>query len=130
MNAVVETKEVQKAVVFYSQFVGFAFLDSDAISKNPWLKQELASMSDKTVTRQDGKTSFNIESANLGYFMHMMYVHMPEGFVLQADWDGIFPFEGLDEEGNEARFNAQLITIRQIPESMPTPQAASASHLH
>ena len=130
MNAVTqnETEALNAAPIFFSQSIGVIFSDSDAIRNNSFLKQEIAKMPKEHITKKDGNTSFQVPTAQVGYFMHMMFANMPEGFILQSDWDGIYPFMGEDEQGNPALYNAQLVTIRQVAESFGA--AVNTSHLH
>lgn len=105
--------------VYFSQHVGIIFDTQDGIAKNSFLVEQMNSFPAGSIDTADGQTSFNVDAAQLGYFMHMMFANMPEGFMLQADFDGIHTFEGQDEQGQPARFNAQLVTLSQVPTPMP-----------
>lgn len=106
-------------VVYFSQHVGIIFDSKDGIASNPFLVEQMNSFPKDSIDKSDSQTSFNIDAAQLGYFMHMVFANMPEGFRLQADFDGIHTFEGQDEQGHPARFNAQLVTLTQVPTPMP-----------
>jgi hypothetical protein len=106
--------------VFYSQFVGLIFNNQDGIAKNPAMVDHMNSLPEDSIDTTDGQTSFNVDSANLGYFMHMLFANMPEGFVLNTAFDGVHTFEAPDEQGQLVRFNAQLVTVSQIAAPLPT----------
>lgn len=97
--------------VYYSQFVSIAFSCDDDIAKNTHLLSVLQNAID--VVTEGDTTSFNVLSSDLGYLMHMIYATMPEGQVLNATFDGIYAYEGKDEQGNPAKFQAQMMWIGQ-----------------
>lgn len=104
---------VQKEV-YFAAGIGVTFEDGNSIAKNEAVLNFMELAPEGDVVRQDGFTSFTVNAAQLGYFLHMVYCSCAEESKVQVDFDGIHTFEALDDTGALQKFNAQLVTIREV----------------
>lgn len=103
---------VNSQVVLFANGVGVSFKDGDKIASNAALIDFLETSDD--VVKEGDFTNFSINHAQLGHFLHMAFCHASEGYKVQADFDGIYPFQAQDEQGELRWYNAQLITISEV----------------
>lgn len=113
-NEVVSDVQMTKPV-FFASAMGVSFQDDNSVAKNKALLDFLKKVPVDDIVKEQNLTSFSINHADLGYFLHSVYCLTPEGKNLQVDFDGIWPFEAKDERGDTQQFNAQLVTIRELP---------------
>ena len=106
----------REAVCFYSHNVGVTFKDNNSVAQNPVIVDALAKLSPEDITREDGQTTFPVDTHGLAHFMHLVYCHTGDGMKLRVELDGIFPFDAPDEHGVTQRFNAQLMSLSEVAE--------------
>ena len=103
-------------VVYFANHIGVSFSDTDPIAQNKALQEVLKTVDPTDLVKEDGKTCFSINHRELGHFVHLLYVNAAEDNKIVVDFDGTFPFQAVDEQGERQLYNAQLITITEQPQ--------------
>lgn len=104
----------KQAQCFYSHNVGVTFKDNNSIAQNAIILDKLDSIPPEEITKENGETTFPINTQDFAHFMHLVYCHTSAGMKLRVEFDGIFPFDAPDEQGTMQSFNAQLVSISEI----------------
>ena len=103
--------------VYCSNSIGVRFFNDDPIAQNPSLLkaiEEALKINPEAVVKVDNATCFTTDWEKFGYLCHLMYCQVPEDYVVLVAYDGIHPFTGLDQDGEEQLFNGQMVTLHQI----------------
>jgi len=104
----------KEATCFYSHNVGVTFKDNNPIATNAVLLDRLASMPADHITKENGLTTFPLDTQEFAHFMHLLYCHTGDKMKLKVEFDGIFPFDAPDETGTIQHFNCQLVSISEV----------------
>lgn len=97
--------------VMFAFGVGVCFKDDDKIATNKAMLEMLETRDD--VVKQGGFTNFSIDHRDLTHFLHRAFCHASEDHKIAVDFDGIYPFQALNEQGEMKLYNAQLITLSE-----------------
>lgn len=111
-----EVETAATAPCYYSHNVGVTFKNDDGVAKNPRIVDALANLGPDDVTVEGDYTTFSLDTSNFAHFMHCVYCDVPEGKKLVVEFDGIYPFLAPDTNGVHQKFNAQLVTIKEVNE--------------
>jgi hypothetical protein len=120
-SATQEQPQEASEQTFFSNNIGVSIPNDDSISKNAFLVDALAKAKEinpDSVSVGTTNTTFSVDAASFGYFMHMVYCAVSEGHELSVGFDGIYPFKAKDQDDVERNFNGQMVTLREVKERM------------